>query len=548
MLEPHQNPPRDDHDTPPVLLWLGIGFVLLVIITGIVGVVVYRGEGRVGSLIPVGIGFVAVLVVGTLGTGILLRKRLPRYFLPALIVGVVVLIVIGGAASIFIYANVLPPRYQQEILTQVPFMRSFLPPTPEGGSIPTPEATESGISPQDLLTMPLADATTPAPKVSPTANIAPSVTNIQVETTATSLPTATPPPSTLTATSTVTPTTAPVTPTQSALAPTQAISGSVSVTARPASARLYGVKHVQQTWNNCGPANITQALSYYGWAQDQTVAADYLKPEKEDKNVSPSEMVAFVNEKTGVRALTRIGGDMDMLKTLIANQFPVIIETGYMFEGYDWLGHYQTLIAYDDIQQVFYANDTFLGTGDNEAGIVERYKDFDKNWQAFNRTFIVVYKKEDEGKVATILGARTDPTAANENALAVAQSEARADLQNGFAWFNMGTALTRLGRYPEAAAAYDKARQLQLPWRMMWYQFGPFEAYFNVGRYDDVLILAQTNITNAGDFAVEETYYWEGKVYEKQGKTLDAASAFREALKHNPHYADAKTALDSLPA
>ncbi|MCU0476303.1 MAG: C39 family peptidase, partial [Anaerolineae bacterium] len=80
--------------------------------------------------------------------------------------------------------------------------------------------------------------------------------------------------------------------------------------------RMTGFVYQKQTWNNCGPSNITMALSYYGWRQDQAFAAQFLKPGgREDKNVSPSEMVAFVNEQSAVRALYRIGGTVELIKT-----------------------------------------------------------------------------------------------------------------------------------------------------------------------------------------------------------------------------------------
>ena len=65
-----------------------------------------------------------------------------------------------------------------------------------------------------------------------------------------------------------------------------------------------------QGWNNCGPATLTNALTYFGYGDDQTRAASWLKPNREDKNVTPQEMVAFVNSEVPelpVRALTRKG-------------------------------------------------------------------------------------------------------------------------------------------------------------------------------------------------------------------------------------------------
>ncbi len=37
----------------------------------------------------------------------------------------------------------------------------------------------------------------------------------------------------------------------------------------PQSARLTGIIHEYQKWNNCGPANLSMALSYWGWKGDQ---------------------------------------------------------------------------------------------------------------------------------------------------------------------------------------------------------------------------------------------------------------------------------------
>jgi tetratricopeptide (TPR) repeat protein len=290
------------------------------------------------------------------------------------------------------------------------------------------------------------------------------------------------------------------------------------------------------------------ALSHFGWREDQDYAADLLKPNTEDKNVNPAEMVAFVREQTQVSAITRIGGDLELVKDFIAANIPIIVETGYTPEGELWYGHYQTVVGYDDNQSVFYIYDSWLGIGLGESGIAEHYADFDRNWRDFNRTFIVIYEKDREGVVQQILGDRADVTMANEHALDVAREEATADRQDAFAWFNMGTAYTRLGQYEEAAAAYDQAFRLGvLPFRMLWYQFGPFEAYFETGRYDEVMALVSSNLSTAGNY-VEETFYWQGKAYEAQGQAQQAAGAFQRALANNPRYQAARDALDSLNA
>jgi hypothetical protein len=516
---------------PQYLLWLVVGLAILLIIVGIGAVLLMRGGGLTPLLLP-GAILAVLLFVGSLGGSVIFRRSLARGCAFLVLGGWIALGLVGSVAGVFVYRNSLAPGQRETAKFYLPFLASFdPPPDPADLTLPTPIPDTGGPSALDLLNTPLGlstdDATEPAaaPSATPAATATPVVE-----------PTDAPP------TATPAPTEAALVP----ILPPDSVSSSIPL--RPASARLFSFRHIRQTWNNCGPANITMALSYYGWPDGQETAAAFLKPDREDKNVNPGEMVAFVNERTGVRAVTRIGGDLDLLRDLLANEFPVIIETGYMPEGYDWLGHYQTVVGYDDLGQVFFLYDSFLGAGQNGEGIAETYTDLDMNWQAFNRTFIVIFRQEDEQRVAAILGERADPTRAAELALEVGQEEARLNPQDPFAWFNMGTAYTRLGRYDDAAIAYDQSRRVgTLPWRMLWYQFGPYEAYFNVGRHDDVLALVNSNLNNGGEF-VEETYYWQGRVLAELGQSRDAAAAFRLALTRNPSYVAAQRALSELNA
>lgn len=469
----------------------------------------------------------------------------PPRFLLWLVIGLFVLGILGVIGGIVVFRQVLLPAQQQRVIDQLPFMQVFKQPTPQGGAIPTAIPVESDISADDLLAGlpllgepeatedPTAEAevivTVEPPTATPTIAIQPSNTP---DFTATPLPTAEP---------TAEPTLAP-TQENVSLPANEGAEVRVSIPNRPATHTLGGITYVEQGWNNCGPANITMGLSYYGWTDSQTVAANYLKPNREDKNVSPHELVSFVNERSGVRAITRIGGDTTLLRNLIASNFPVIIETGYMPEGNDWMGHYLTVFGYDDMQGVFYLYDSNLKTS---TGVTETYDNVDRFWQHFNRTFIVIYEQNREAELTRLLGPLADPITAAEHALEVARQEANADRRNVFAWFNMGTAYTYLGQYTEATTAFDQSRREgQLPWRMTWYQFYPFEAYFEAGRYDDVMALVNINLANTP--YVEETYYWQGRVAEAQGNTQEARQAYQRALNYNSRYEAARAALDAL--
>ncbi len=528
-------PSEDSPGGPPILLmWLALVALFLIIVVALAGLSFFSGGQRLALLIPyIGIA-VTGIALAIIGGAFIYRRRLPRLLWLWASLAIIIVMAGGVAASVWAYQNVLPPRYQEQFVEEIPVLRAFLPPTPQGGVLPTLAAT-SAISIDDLLSAPLLPPTATAEAqqvIAPTATLPPPTLP------PTALPTDTPPPPTQTPP-----------PTSAALMPT-AVSTAivpqvVSSFSRPASSRMYGFTHVQQGWNNCGPANVTMALSYFGWRESQDYAASILRPDREDKNVSPHELVDFVNTQTGVRAITRIGGDLDLLKQFIVNNIPVIIERSYTPEGFDWIGHYQTVVGYDDNARIFYVYDSYLGTGTGGAGLAENYTAFDAGWQAFNRVFIAIYEPDRESVVQGILGERADVNRAAEIALETARAEARADRQNAFAWFNMGAALTRLGNYEEATRYFDEARRLNLPFRMLWYQFYPFQAYYEVGRFDDVLALVNNNLVNGGQY-VEETHYWHGRVLAAQGRRSEAVAAFQRALARNRNYTAAQQALNAL--
>ena len=459
------------------------------------------------------------------------RRARRRWFMPLLLLLLAAaLLMLAGAGAVHVFRHVLLPGQQQRIIDQLPFMRALMAPTPPGGTLPTPVPATGVLSAADLLAeLPALSATTAAPATStpaPTHTVAPTFTPVV----ATASPVAE------TATPDLT----------SALAPATAQTRRTTGPGRPAAVSLSGFTHIMQSWNNCGPANLGMALSYFGSASGQIVIADRVKPGREDKNVNPREMVAYVNERTDLKAITRMGGNLEVLRQLVAAEMAVIVETGFFPEGYDWLGHYQTLSGYNDVVQEFYVMDSFLGAGEGGAGMTESYRQLDGNWKPFNRTFIVVYRPEQEVQLRSLLGELATPAGAAEAALKTARDEVRADREDAFAWFNMGSSLTRLGHHEEAAAAFDQARRVgTLPWRMTWYQFGPFEAYFGAGRLDDVLALVRVNMSNGARF-VEETWFWQGRVMQARGDLQGARNSFNQALQLNRYYEAAREALAEL--
>lgn len=363
--------------------------------------------------------------------------------------------------------------------------------------------------------------------------------------------TATPPP---------TPTALPITGQNAALAPTPTLAPTATAAPSPtpwplpAAARMTGYTHTFQEWNNCGPATLSMALSHFGLTVSQTDTAAVLKPNPEDRNVSPQEMAAYVNNQTGFRAIARTNGSREILQRLLANNIPVIIELGIEPPGeYRWLGwygHYLLPVAYDDALEQFWVYDSWFGTSEvpmenaNADGRTLTYAELEAEWPQFNRNYIVLYRPEEEATVTALLGDQLDDDTMWRDSLIRAQTDASASPDNPFYWFNLGTAYNEMGEYEKAAEAFDQARAIGLPWRMLWYQFGPYEAYLQVGRSDDVILLADAALQDRP--YLEEAFYYKGLALEAKGDLAAARDNFERAAEFNPNYDAARQALAAL--
>jgi hypothetical protein len=300
--------------------------------------------------------------------------------------------------------------------------------------------------------------------------------------------------------------------------------------------QLTGLTHQWQTWNNCGPATITMNMSYFGHAETQVDAAEFLKPNRDDKNVSPHELAAYART-VGNEAIVRQGGSLELLKELLSNDFPVLLETWLVHDG-DGLGHYRLLTGYDEATGQFNTFDSLNG-----PDVIVDQAQLDTDWRVFNRLYIVVFPPEQAAVVAAIIGDDVDDTVLYERLVAEARAEIAQNPNDAIATFNLGDALTRLKRYGQAVAAFDQARQIGLHWRRLWYQFTPFEAYYAVERYQDVLDLSAATLNGAG--GLEEAYYYHGLALQATDQP-GAADDFEAAIAYNPHFTPAIDALSAL--
>jgi len=318
----------------------------------------------------------------------------------------------------------------------------------------------------------------------------------------------------------------------------------VAPTPLPDQVRLDSPAWEKQDWNNCGPATLAINLRYYGWDGDQFDISELLKPDRGDKNVNIDELIYYVHNRAGwLEAQYRVGGTLEILQRFLAAGYPVMVEKGYEIEsdGPDagWAGHYLLLTGYDIQQRTFTGQDSFIGP-DQEISFVA----LETGWEAFNWVYMVIYPVSSPPPLESILGADFDVELNRQRTIERARQVLEADLDNAYAWFNLGTNLLYFDRYREAAEAFDNALSLGLPWRFTRYQFGPYIAYFHSGRTEDLLNLTEATLLRTAK--AEESLLWRGWGRYRQGDLNGAIEDFRKALQINPNYLDAQYALEFL--
>lgn len=298
---------------------------------------------------------------------------------------------------------------------------------------------------------------------------------------------------------------------------------------RPEVKILTNGTQVFQTFNNCGPASLSMALSYYGITVSQQTLGRELRPyqhpqgDNDDKSVTLSELSKRA-EAFGLVAYQRPAGDIEMLEKFIAEEIPVVTRT--WLKPNEDIGHYRVVKGYDQTTQELIQDDSLQG-----KNLRYSYQEFLRMWEAFNYEFVVLVPSHKQEIVEQILGERLDEISAWELALKLADNQIKTDPGNMYAHFNRSVALFHLGKYQESVEAYEPV-SAKLPSRMLWYQIEPLLAYYQLGDYEKVLA-ESTEILANHNRAYSELYYLQGLIYQQQGQPDLVETAFARAEMYN---------------
>ena len=150
----------------------------------------------------------------------------------------------------------------------------------------------------------------------------------------------------------------------------------------PTSKILNNDYHVFQTFNSCGPAALSMALSYYGINVSQQVLGEELRPwqntqgDNDDKSVTLEELGEKAKDFDLI-PYHRPNGNIDLIKLFITYDIPVVARTLTKIE--EDIGHYRIVKGYNnEIGQII--QDDSL----QNKNLWFSYADFSLLWKQFN--------------------------------------------------------------------------------------------------------------------------------------------------------------------
>ncbi len=292
--------------------------------------------------------------------------------------------------------------------------------------------------------------------------------------------------------------------------------------------------HVFQTFNNCGPATLSMALSYVDLIKSQQELGQILRPfqvpggDNDDKSVTLQE-VADQAEKYGFVSYLRPNGDIEKTKRFIAQGIPVVTRT--WLKADEDIGHYRIIRGYDDSTSQIIQDDSLQGNN-----LSYTFEEFVEIWQPFNYEYLVIVPESKKGIVEAILGEELDEKKAWDKARVRIEQELLEKQNNIHLLFALSRIYYYLGDYEKSIEYFDRVEG-SLSFRTLWYQIEPILALYESGDYDRVIQLSGRIIENQNR-AFSELYVIRGNIYRKQGNIALAKEEYEKAILYNSGFID----------
>lgn len=276
--------------------------------------------------------------------------------------------------------------------------------------------------------------------------------------------------------------------------------------------------HIFQTFNNCGPASLSMALSFYGINVSQKILGDELRPYQiasginDDKSVTLSE-IAEKSKDFGFVPILRPNGTPQVLINFIANNMPIIART--WTKPNEDIGHFRVIKGYDQEKMIFIQDDSLQG-----KNLEFSFDEFNILWEKFGYEYLVLVPPEKLEIAKQILGDDYDEGTAWQKAANTAQNQ-----------FNLSISLFHIGKMEESVKSFEQVEDM-LPFRTLWYQIEPIYAYYKLNNFEKVFRITD-KIINNGNRAYSEVYIIRANSYKKMGMADKAQEELGKAIFYN---------------
>ena len=295
-------------------------------------------------------------------------------------------------------------------------------------------------------------------------------------------------------------------------------------------------RHVWQSRNNCGPSAVAMAASVFGISVDPEGARWSLRPEVESVGMDAARVPRFV-ATLGLAARPRVNGSLDVVRRLVANDVPVVVEQ-WLSAG-QRIEHYRLVVGYDALGHRVLVHDSTLGpyVWFSEA-------EFQALWTPTGRPYIPIYLPNQEATVRAIVGADWDDTVMYQGALQQAVTDVWASPNDAWVWARLGQFAYAVGDARTALTAWGYADLLALPQGELWLPGWMAAAALDAG--DPAAALRYVNRALERYPSSAGLHYVRGRALQALGNGAEAAAAFRRALDLEPGLTPARAALDNL--
>jgi len=272
--------------------------------------------------------------------------------------------------------------------------------------------------------------------------------------------------------------------------------------------------HIFQSFNNCAPAALSMALTYYGITVSQEKLALELRPNNnakgfnDDKSTPPEELAEYV-KKYDLLPFYRANGDIELLKQFIAADIPIVMRT--LLKKDEDFAHYRVVKGYDENSKEIIQDDSLQGKNKRYS-----YEEFLNIWKEFNYAYLVFVEPQNKKVVEEIIGKAVDSKVAWKNAINRAENSLKKNQNDVMERYNLSVAYYYIGENKKSVEEFEKIEKV-IPQHKIWYQIEPIYAYFNLGNYERVFELSDL-ILNNHNKGFPELYKLKGDSYLKLGK------------------------------